>query len=233
MPNGSNEEKIILVGHDWGAYLAQFFKARHSPLVVRAVVLDVSWFEDTHFPKTRVMTHLVANGIVYQYVLVLGHLLSQVGLSNLADWCISKHIKVLARRYIDAPDLTLEENLSAKTGYLYLNYQKDVFLRIINVKGSGFEFLKLSTKEILDKLNQDTLYVFGARKPGQAHSEHFILQLNSDESGMEKSCAVALDTGHWISLEKPQVLNELILEYLEQPKEAATKYKALKAKVKQ
>lgn len=163
-------------------------------------------------------------GAFYQYRLILAHYLFQLEndtATSWAQWLATSFIQRLNRNYLKGK-LRLNERTSGNQGYVYKYYQKDASLRLLNLKDSGMDFID---KEVLEGLNRNMMYIFAVPQAIANHEKELLIELNSNDEGMEYSCSVEIQSTHWISVEQSNELNAIIYKYLKDPQETARGYK--------
>ncbi|WP_028110148.1 alpha/beta fold hydrolase [Ferrimonas futtsuensis] len=71
---------------------------------------------------------------------------------------------------------------------------------------------KLGIKPVA--IDHPMLFIYGSNKPFNFHSQAWVDKLN----GTEGSGARSLESGHWVMVEQPEAFNQMVLEWLEQPR---------------
>lgn len=225
------DSKTYLVCHDWGAYHSQLLRVRHPHLVERTVQVDVESFRSTHFPNRKGLPGFLILGVIYMYMLVWSHHLSQLyfpPFSSVANWMHRNRAKSLKK--LKNKDIKVDVGFS-RQNYVYTKFRKDVFRRLIGVKGSQTSFCYPGSSKAVDHskdLIRNTLFVYGKEKKFMFHGKGFEKKLMAEDNAC--SAAKGLDADHWVSLDCPDILSEMIINYFENPEETCTEIKVEKKK---
>lgn len=178
-------KKIILVGHDWGAYLAYMVEQKYPDLVDRLITLDIGGHNKATGPK------MVAMMLGYQCALItaekIGSLSPKIGDS----------ITSTMARILKAPN---PAPANIKMNYLY----RHLWQGLLSKKDSS-ALLKKYTPQ------SPTLFLYGAKKPFMFHSDYWLKKI----SALPGSKVVEMKgSGHWIMRDEPQKMIELLKDFL-------------------
>jgi pimeloyl-ACP methyl ester carboxylesterase len=182
------EEQVVLVGHDWGAYLAYLVEQRCPQRIERLVTLDVGG----HMRPTRLRdAALIA---AYQLPLV-------------ATWLARRALPRVANRVshtvasrVGAPLHHRARPVDARASYPYF-----YLWRGLTVPAYRDRLLRRCEPRC------PTLYLYGKRKPVMFHSPRWLAMLEQ-----RPDCAVvALDSDHWLTLSRPAEVNAAIARFVE------------------
>lgn len=175
---------VILMLHDWGCLFGYEFAARHPLMVSRIVALDVGDATSIAYSRSLSLRKMLTL-FGYQLWLAIGW---YVG-GSLGD----RMTKAMARMLKTPGDRRL---VSASMNYPY-------FIRHTGTHGSYADIGRCEPQHPI-------LYCYGTRKPFMFHSPEWL-----DRLGRRDGCrVVALDAGHWLSVESPGEFNAAAANWL-------------------
>jgi pimeloyl-ACP methyl ester carboxylesterase len=164
----SPAQPITLIGHDWGAYWAYWLHHRYPDLVSRIVGLDVA-------PDIKPNAREVLLIIVYQWWLLAAFVFG----GRVGDWMTRRMARVMG---VPKPESALRSSMN----YPYLYAWRDIVTGRIGKIFEGYS------------PQVPVLYVYGAKKPGQFHTQRWLESIRSRPANK----VVALEgTGHWVTLD--------------------------------
>ncbi len=180
----SSFKDIILVGHDWGAYLCYLLERKHPELIRAFITLDVGG----HMKPNSVMHALFILG--YQWWLILAFFIGMIfpPLGNEMTRWISQIAEAPRGR-----------SVRSTMNYPYFYFWRSVFLE--NSQSINLKFYK-PTKPLL--------YLYGAKKKYHFHSSRWINIVENNK----RNKVVALPTFHWISMEEPVTTVQVMRQWL-------------------
>jgi len=172
----STKRKIVLVGHDWGAFFAYLLDHRHPNYVSEIIALDVAAQAP---PNPFLMTFL----FVYQFTLITAFLIG----GFIGKWITRLFLMCLMYN----PPWINRIDSSWNFPY-YVLWKTTLKTRKAIIGGY--------------KPSCPIVYVAGNKKPFVLHSKGWLKTLAENP----KSESHSLDFVHWIQIEKPDFLIELI-----------------------
>jgi pimeloyl-ACP methyl ester carboxylesterase len=179
------EAPVVVLGHDWGAYLAYLFERAHPEQVERMITLDVGG----HFSPEGVRHALFLVG--YQGWLIAAWAWGEV-LPPLGD----RMTRLLAR-LARAPR---PDEVSARANYPYA-----YLWRALILPGHAQSLTRRY------RPRRPLLYLYGRQKPFPFHSRAW-LDLVAAGEGSE---VVGVDrAGHWLQLDQPEVVAGHVVRWL-------------------
>lgn len=173
----SQAKPVVLVGHDWGAYLSYLFESRFPDRVCAMITMDVGGDVKPSGPGHALFL------VSYQLWLVSAWLLSD-RIPAVANG-MSKLIAKLGR----AP--------SQKTTRARMNYPYYFLWRALLNKNHSSELLQNYRPHC------PLLYLWGSKKRYQFHSQSWLDVVNS----IPGSRTVAIPADHWFMLREPDATN--------------------------
>lgn len=179
------DEQVVLVTHDWGAYLGYLYE-QASPDRVRAMIaMDIGG----HFKPTSAKATLMILG--YQWTLVLGWLTGRLA-SRPGDWLtrqVAKVVGVPGRQFA---------GVRARYNYLYYYFWRATLL-------------PSARANLLARYRPKcpVLYLYGSDKPVMFHSERWLQIVG--ETGGQNVCVNG--AGHWFMETHAEQVNELITSW--------------------
>jgi pimeloyl-ACP methyl ester carboxylesterase len=194
-PSRSSNSRIVLCGHDWGAFCVSRYVATHPTTVHKMILLDVSAYPDpTHLPLI----------ISYQLASVLSFLLSRLPLLGF----ILGLIPIVLYPWKTIGPCPHEYNMPRDTFdtkpfmcYPYFNLFIGTFLY------NDFEHI---SPKLVDDV--PVLFMYGARKRVLFHSKEFLRIIKERNDGSDY---YELNCGHWIQTQRPEVCVALIKGFIE------------------
>jgi pimeloyl-ACP methyl ester carboxylesterase len=181
-----HEAKVILVGHDWGAYLAYLVERKHPELIQAMVTLDVGG----HFKPSSIGHALFI--VTYQGLLLLafllGHMAPRLG-TAMTQWF---------SKFARAPR---GGNVHHGMNYLYFyiwrgklskNYRSSILTRY--------------------RPTRPILFLYGVKKKYHFHSTYWLDLVTSTPKGRVEALA---HSDHWLNIREPERTNALIDSWLE------------------
>ena len=181
----SNGNKVILVGHDWGAFLTYLLCKSYPDIIDRVITMDVG----AHMSPTS-FSH-AAFVLSYQWWLIGAWTIGKT-----SPFLGAKMSQVFASRY-GAP--------STDTIRSDMNYPYYFFWRsLITKTESDLLFSR-------NKMTHPLLYLYGKNKKYMFHSEKWISKIEQNKHSKVLGIANA---GHWLMVDQPQKVNESIEDWL-------------------
>ncbi len=178
---------LILVGHDWGAYLTYLLDQQHPEISSRLITMDVGG----HFRPASLAHALFM--LSYQWWLIAAYFFGKLVPS--AGNAMNRLISVPAH----APR---GSDVVARSNYLYFYFWRA-------------RFCKKYRRGLLQhyRISKPLLYLFGEKKTYHFHSSRWLKWV-AEAPG---SKAVGLkDCGHWLMLRDPEVTNQTIDAWLKE-----------------
>lgn len=185
LQNNKNAQSVILVGHDWGAYLCYLIERKYPELVSEMITFDVGG----HF-ETQSWYHKLVF-VSYQWWLATAFIVGRV--SPMIGNLMTRGISVLA-------GTPRGKAVSSQMNYLYFYFWRSIFF-------------KKYRAALLDRYRPHcpTLYLYGAKKPFHFHSATWEQIVAQTPHG--RSVPIS-GTGHWLTLEAPDRVHRLMDEWL-------------------
>ena len=180
------DERVILITHDWGAYLGYLLERKFPERVEKMVALDIG----AHVAPERARETLFMMG--YQWTLIACWLIGGV-LPPLGDWLTRKFaavMKVPARQASKA---------RSRVNYLYFYMWRGLLLPPWR-------------KSLLRRYTPrcPVLFLYGKNKPVMFHSRHWLDIV--EQSG---GCSEGIDGGgHWFMQSHAEQVNQAIAHWL-------------------
>jgi epoxide hydrolase 4 len=201
---GLGYEKASIVGHDWGGALAWVFAMRYAQMTERLIVLNaphpMAFIRDLRtFKQLRKSWYM----FFFQLPWLPEFILSRDHAGAIAQMLTSTALQKSA-----FPPEVLERYRIAmsRPGTLTaaLNYYRAMFRRPLSTA-------RLSTGDV--RIAAATLLIWGV------HDVALDINLTKDLEQWVPDIRVRLvpDSGHWVQQEKPELVNEMMLEFLQQP----------------
>lgn len=169
-----NGGKVVLIGHDWGAYLAYLLEQKHSDIVLGLVTIDVG----AHF-RARSFSHKLFI-VSYQWWLVLAFFTGQV-LPGLGD-SMTRWFSMIAH----AP--------RGRDAAFSMNYLYVYFWRALLFKRFRSSLLTHYQPK------KPILYLYGSKKTFHFHSEAWLAIVSANPG----SQVIGLPAHHWVNLDSPE-----------------------------
>jgi pimeloyl-ACP methyl ester carboxylesterase len=181
----SPEQKVILMLHDWGCVFGYQFYMRHKALVSSIIGIDIG---DAQSEATR-RTYSTASKMMvgwYQGTLAMAW---KIGgpIGNAMTRMMANALKVPSPR----------EYISAKMNFPY-------YISWVGEEGSYAAMLPFEAQCPM-------LFIYGLRKPFMFHSPQWTEAL----AARKGSKVVAMETGHWPMLSKPEQFNRVVAQWLD------------------
>jgi len=180
-----NDQPVMLVTHDWGAYIGYLLERAHPQLVSRMVALDVGGHARPGSFKEVLFI------LSYQWTLVFCWLLGGI-LPPLGDFlsrALGKLIRVPRRQRAE---------LRSRCNYPYFYFWRGMFLP--RWKSSLLGYYQPACP---------LLYLYGQAKPVMFHSERW-LRIVAESGGR---CSGIEGAGHWFMETHPEAVNLAIKEW--------------------
>jgi pimeloyl-ACP methyl ester carboxylesterase len=172
-------EQVILIGHDWGAYLAYLVEQARPERVDRMVTLDIGG-------GIRVSAKEAALICAYQWPLILAWLAGRV-VPPLGDRMTER-----VARAVGAPLDQREAPLGWRQNYFYYYLWRGMLLP---------PYRKRLLRRYRPKC--PLLYLYGLRKPVMFHSTSWLRWLDETPGCRQ----LGIDAGHWLQLTRPDEVN--------------------------
>lgn len=186
----SPDEPVTLVLHDWGCFFGYELAARHPERVTRIVGMDIGDATSTEFLRSLSLGQKLMLAF-YQLWLAKAWLLGRYVNGALGDALT----RFMARAMqCPTPPASIR---------WYMNFP--YAMAWLGVGGGLRSALRF-------KPHCPMLFVYGKRKPFMFHSGRWLEQLNTTLG----SKAVALSSGHWLTVDRPAELNAQLVEWLAQ-----------------
>lgn len=178
---------VMLVTHDWGAYLGYLLEHNHPQLIARMVALDIGGHAKPGSLKEMLFI------ISYQWTLIFCWLVGGVlpPLGNV--------LSRLLARLIGVPRPQQKE-LKSYYNYPYFYFWRGMLLPRWKSSLLGYY-----------RPNCPVLYLYGQAKPVMFHSERW-LKIVTESSGR---CIGIASAGHWFMETHPHVVNQAIADWCE------------------
>eukprot|EP01041_Mallomonas_annulata_P000736 gene736-1414_t len=197
MEEETKYSKFVLIGHDWGSYLAQLYQNRYSDDVSKIICLDVGQIP---FKNATLFQMIVI--IFYQGWFAISYLISQIFGSFLGNTSL----------YLSLPLMTL---------FGPCPYEKKLTIPFSQFHvGLCYIYLRFGMAYVTGNLPRShfpscpLLYIYGTMKRIMFHDSAFIQNIRTlSPSG---SRYVAVDTGHWMMLDAPDICLAEIRSFLSQ-----------------
>jgi pimeloyl-ACP methyl ester carboxylesterase len=182
------QDRVVLVGHDWGAYLSYLVEQAIPERIAGLVTIDVGGDLEVRSPKQ-------AWAIVsYQWPLIAAWLVGGVAPA------LGAKLTASVARAVRAPLENRSAPPRSSMNYLYFYLWRSLLLPPY----SGRLLRRY-------RPSSPTLYLYGTRKPFQLQSRRWLEMLEADPG----SKTVALDGGHWLMLSHPEQVNAAIEQFLD------------------
>jgi pimeloyl-ACP methyl ester carboxylesterase len=181
------DQKVILITHDWGAYISYLYEKRHSDRIEKMVTMDVGG----HIRPGPIAISLI---ISYQWTLIslwfLGGVHPHLG---------TTFTRIFART-IGVPKQRIEK-IESKCNYMYYYLWKASF----------FPFFDQRQELILPyRPKVPILYLYGEQKPFHFHSKQWLKIV--EESGGRHFGYPKGD--HWFMLTQADDVNQKIKDWI-------------------
>ena len=196
----SNDDKIVLVGHDWGAYIAAIYENLYSDRVSRIILYDVAMFRDTR-SKDRGMKDVIIT-LIYQGWWAFSFILSKIyiPLGNLAFilyFAVLKFFPILF--HLICP---------TRKGDRMPRNVKEVTVSMCWPYYSLFRYALFDKTMVPTVPTCPILFIYGKHKNVMFHN-------CVDELMKREDCVIrGLLCGHWIQVEKSTLCIDIMEEYL-------------------
>lgn len=180
-----HDEQLVLVTHDWGAYIGYLYETA-SPDRIRAMVaMDIGG----HFQPESISARLMIIG--YQWPLVLSWLAGRIA-PPLGNWLtrqVARGVKVPARQLAD---------VRARSNYLYYYFWRGMLL-------------PSARANLLNRYRPKcpVLFLYGDRKPVMFHSARWLTMV--EQTGGKTICVNG--AGHWFMESHPEIVNDAIAQW--------------------
>jgi len=180
-----NEKKVILVGHDWGAYLSYMLENKHPNLVKKMIMLDVG----AHFSPSSIGHKFFI--LSYQWWLICawlsGKVLPMVG-------------NFMTNLFAQRAHAPRAGKVNSEMNYFYFYIWRSLLLPQYR-------------QRILGKYTPQCplLYIYGGNKKYHFHSEKWA-QFLKKSSQHEIKCIP--DADHWLMIRNPERTNQLMVDWL-------------------
>lgn len=180
------DERVILITHDWGAYLGYFYEQLYPNRILKMVALDIGG----HVKPSTAKEVLFMVG--YQWTLIVCWLVGGVT-PTLGNW--------LTRKFANALGVPARQANSVRSRCNYLYY----FL------WRGM-LLPWARKALLNYYRPQSpiLFMYGGRKPVMFHSDRWLEIV--DQTGGRTECIE--EAGHWLMESHPERVNDAITKWL-------------------
>lgn len=180
----SARSAVVLVGHDWGAYLSYLIEQKRPDLVDRLITMDVGG----HFAPSGI-GHAIFM-IAYQWWLIAGYFAAKIA-PSLGD-AMTRFMAFIA----GAPS----RKATARMNYLYFYMWRALLFK--SYKASlllGYQPIK------------PVLYLYGAKKRYHFHSPKWLKFL---ESCTGSKVIRVDGCGHWFMVQEPEFVNKAISAFV-------------------
>jgi pimeloyl-ACP methyl ester carboxylesterase len=196
---GLERDKAIIVGHDWGGALAWAFAARYPQMTERLIVLNAP-HPAAFARELRTWRQLRKSWYMFffqlpwlpEYVLGRNH-------ATPLGWIL---YRTAVQKSAFPPDVIERyRDAMSKPGALTggINYYRAMFTRVRSLRASSGAII-----------NVPTLLIWGEQDVALG------IELTHDLEQWVPNIQIRRlpDSGHWVQQEKPDAVNELILEFL-------------------
>jgi pimeloyl-ACP methyl ester carboxylesterase len=183
------QEKVVLVGHDWGAYLCYLYEDHYPNHVERMVTFDVG-AQITPDHLLEGLTYLA-----YQGWLISAWLLGK-SWPRIGTW-MSRSLALAG----NAPE---PQKTNKNMNYLYYYFWRDLLF-----KSSSSVLLKDYRPHC------PTLFLYGRNKPVMFHSQSWEDLLNRTKGCRALEIP---NSGHWVMRDQPELTNQLVESWLRKHK---------------
>lgn len=199
---GMGQEKAIIVGHDWGGALAWVFAMRYPEMTERLIVLNAPhpWAfarELRTFKQMRMSWYMFFFQLPWLPEYVLGRNRAAAIARVLERTAVQKSAfpPDVQERYRDA---------MSKPGALTggINYYRATFRRIRRPTGT----------QPNTSIKAPALLIWGEQDVALGHG----LTVDLEQWVPRLQLKRIPDSGHWVQQEKPELVNALMLEFLQQ-----------------
>jgi pimeloyl-ACP methyl ester carboxylesterase len=177
-------EQVTLLVHDWGCLYGYQFAMRHPERVRRVIGVDIG-DAGSHAHQAELTPRARLMVLGYQLWLALAWRLGGKLGDRMARWMAGR---------LRCP--TPAAAIGAQMGYPYA-------VRWLGAAG-GFGKLRAFDPAV------PMLYLYGQRKPFMFHSQAWLQRL-AERPGNR---VLALPTGHWVMVQRPQDFNAAILDWM-------------------
>jgi pimeloyl-ACP methyl ester carboxylesterase len=195
---GLGYEQAIIVGHDWGGVLAWQFAIRYPEMTLQLIGLNAPppW---TFTREFRTFKQLRKSWYVFFFQLpwlpeyILGR--------NHAEAIARTLYSTAVQKSAFPPDVLQQyRDAMSKSGALTaaLNYYRNIFRQPIGLSGNNAT------------VSAPTLLIWGERDTALDIAMTYGLERWVPAIRVER----ILDSGHWVQQEKPDLVNQLMLEFL-------------------
>ncbi len=180
-----HDAPVMLVTHDWGAYLGYLLERAHPELIDRMVALDVGG----HAKPGSIKDALFIIG--YQWTLIICWLIGGVlpPLGNLLSRTLARLIHVPRRQ---------QAELQSRCNYPYFYFWRGMLLPRWKSSLLGHY-----------RPRCPVLYLYGQAKPVMFHSERWLKILAASGG----HCTGIAGAGHWFMETHPEVVNQAIADW--------------------
>lgn len=181
-----DDERVVLVTHDWGAYIGYLYEQLYPDQILKMVALDVGG----HVQPTTAKEVVFIVG--YQWILIACWLVGGV-IAAMGDW--------LTRKFAHALRVPARQAASVRSRF---NYPYFFFWRGMLVPWARKTLLAYYRPRC------PVLFMYGAKKPVMFHSERWLNIV--EKSGGRIDCIE--EAGHWLMESHPERVNEAIARWL-------------------
>ena len=177
-------ERVTMIGHDWGAFLAYVYEAAFPDTVQRLVTLDVGG----HFKASGLRHALFV--VSYQWWLI-------------GAWLIGKLVpslgNAMTRTFARLAGAPRPDEIEAKANYPYAYLWRALLVPI--------------ARPVLQRYRptRPLLYLFGNSKPFMFHSGRW---LDIVEGADGSQVVPVEDAQHWLMVDQPDVVGDTIEHWL-------------------
>jgi pimeloyl-ACP methyl ester carboxylesterase len=204
---------LTIVAHDFGVIYSQWLLAKYPADAGAIVQIDVGFGMhigvDDHEPiNIETLKNLFVYGKEYQYSLIALWMLNRTpatsALLDLVQYSFPDNFKTtdgVGGDHVIRP--------ASAYSYFYLHlFTMSKYL----ANRTNLPQLSLYPDWAKNRPEVPILFLYGTKKPLKFHGDDWAASLNKRRDG---SKSVALDTGHWVHLEKPELVKKHMDTFLE------------------
>ncbi len=181
----NGQSAVVLVGHDWGAYLSYLIEQKRPDLVEKLITMDIGG----HFAPSSIGHALFM--MSYQLWLIIGFFAGKI-IPSLGNWMTAFMSETV--RAPRGPDVTFKMNylyFYMWRGLLFSNYRSSLLLSY--------------------RPKKPILYLYGLKKRYHFHSTRWIRILGE----IPDAKVVAVEgCDHWLMIKGHAVVNKAMSEFL-------------------
>lgn len=185
--------QINMVVHDWGAFLGYLYQSKYPSRVSKLVALDVGVMKS---PAPKDLPRI----LLYQWWFAFAYFVSQA-INNFLGQIIYFSFFLLPSFFLVCPHDVVHrpvKELKVHMTYMYYHFWKNFFFNRKNFLKPKFPTCPI-------------LFMYGIRKNVMFHSQAFLDRI----AATPKSKYLAVEAGHWMTHDSPNLITTEILEFLD------------------